>query len=106
MLINVEPDELVMDLPFDQNLVVLDVRKASEFDEGHLEEAENLPLDTMKDPGSLAMIEDTDNLYVHCAGGYRSVIACSLIKRQGIHNVRNVLGGYKAIQSVMASRQD
>lgn len=106
MLITVEPDELVMDLPFDENLVVLDVRKATEFDEGHLEEAENLPLDTMKDPGSLAMIEDTDNLYVHCAGGYRSVIACSLIKRQGIHNVRNVLGGYRAIQSVMASRQE
>ena len=37
------------------------------------------------------------NLYVHCAGGYRSVIAASLIKRQGIHNLRNVIGGWGTI---------
>ena len=94
-----------MDLPFDDHLVVLDVRKASEFDEGHLDEADNLPLDALGDPGSMAMIQDTDNIYVHCAGGYRSVIACSLLKRQGIHNIRNVVGGWKAIESTMALRQ-
>lgn len=105
MLIDVEPDELLMDLPFDDHLVVLDVRKASEFDEGHLDEADNLPLDALGDPGSMAMIQDTDNIYVHCAGGYRSVIACSLLKRQGIHNIRNVVGGWKAIESTMALRQ-
>jgi glyoxylase-like metal-dependent hydrolase (beta-lactamase superfamily II)/rhodanese-related sulfurtransferase len=105
MLIDVEPDELLMDLPFDDHLVVLDVRKASEFDEGHLDEADNLPLDALGDPGSMAMIQDTDNVYVHCAGGYRSVIACSLLKRQGIHNIRNVVGGWKEIESTMALRQ-
>lgn len=105
MLVSVEPDELLMDLPFDENLVVLDVRKPTEFEEGHLEEADNLPLDSLKDPGSMAMIREEDNIYVHCAGGYRSVIACSLLKRQGIHNVRNVLGGWKAIESAMALRQ-
>jgi hydroxyacylglutathione hydrolase len=105
MLIDVEPDELLMDLPFDDHLVVLDVRKASEFDEGHLDEADNLPLDALGDPGFMAMIQDTDNVYVHCAGGYRSVIACSLLKRQGIHNIRNVVGGWKAIESTMALRQ-
>lgn len=101
MLINVEADELLMDLPHDENLVVLDVRKESEFEEGHVDGAENLPLEQLKDPGSMAMIEDTDNIYVHCAGGYRSVIASSLIKRQGIHNIRNVEGGWKAIQELM-----
>jgi rhodanese-related sulfurtransferase len=35
---------------------------------------------------------------VHCAGGYRSVIAASLLKRQGIHNIRNIVGGWGAIQ--------
>lgn len=101
MLINVEADELLMDLPHDENLVVLDVRKESEFEEGHVDGAENLPLEQLKDPGSMAMIEDTDNIYVHCAGGYRSVIASSLIKRQGIHNIRNVEGGWKAIKELM-----
>ncbi len=40
------------------------------------------------------------NLYVHCAGGYRSVIACSLLKRQGFHNLRNVLGGWGAMKEI------
>lgn len=100
MLVTIEPDELLMDLPFDEHLLVLDVRKPAEFESGHLDEAENLPLDQMKDPGAMSMIEETDNVYVHCAGGYRSVIACSLLKRQGIHNVRNVEGGYRAIEAV------
>ena len=42
--------------------------------------------------------EDDQNLYIHCAVGYRSVIAASLFKRQGIHNLRNVAGGFEAIK--------
>ena len=48
----------------------------------------------MTDPIHLAQFEDNQNLYVHCAGGYRSVIASSLLKRQGVHNLRNILGGW------------
>jgi len=98
MIIDVEPDELLMDVPFDQNLVVLDVRKPSEYAEGHLPDALNIPLSEMIDPGSMANIEEQQNLYVHCAGGYRSVIAASLLKRQGIHNLRNVVGGWNKIK--------
>lgn len=98
MIIEVEPDELMMDIPHDENLVVLDVRKETEFADGHLKQAVNLPLNELTDPGSMANLEDTQNLYVHCAGGYRSVIAASLLKRQGIHNLRNVLGGWNRIK--------
>jgi len=98
LIIDVEPDELAMDLPFDDRIVVVDVRKEPEFAEGHVKEAVNIPLDTLTDPGSMANIEDTHNLYVHCAGGYRSVIACSMMKQQGIHNLRNIVGGWGAIQ--------
>jgi rhodanese-related sulfurtransferase len=52
----------------------------------------------MTDPGSMANIQETHNLYVHCAGGYRSVIAASMLKRQGIHNLHNVLGGWNVIK--------
>jgi rhodanese-related sulfurtransferase len=45
------------------------------------------------------MLEDDHNLYVHCAGGYRSVIAASLLKRHGYHNLRNVLGGFAKIKT-------
>jgi len=98
MIINVEADELMMDIPFDDNLVVVDVRKPSEFADGHLKDAMNIPLADMKDPASMANIEDHHNLYVHCAAGYRSVIAASLLKRQGIHNLRNILGGWNSIK--------
>jgi len=98
IIINVEPDELMMDIPFDKNLVVLDVRKPVEFAEGHLSEAINIPLNEMTDPASMANFDDRHNLYVHCAGGYRSVIAASLLKRQGIHNLRNIPGGWDKIK--------
>jgi len=98
MIINVEADELMMDIPYDKNLVVLDVRKPVEFVEGHLSEAINIPLNEMTDPGSMANFDDRHNLYVHCGGGYRSVIASSLLKRQGIHNLRNVPGGWDKIK--------
>jgi hydroxyacylglutathione hydrolase len=98
IIINVEADELMMDLPFDENLVVVDVRKPNEFAEGHLKEAINLPLSDLVDPVNMANIDDHHNLYVHCAGGYRSVIASSLLKRQGIHNLRNVSGGFNKIK--------
>lgn len=98
MIVDIEADELAMDLPFDQNLVVLDVRKEAEYADGHIKDALNIPLNEMIDPGVIAEIEEDQNLYVHCAGGYRSVIAASLMKRQGIHNLRNVLGGWNKIK--------
>ena len=98
LIIDVEADELMMDIPHDPNLLVVDVRREMEFADGHLADAVNLPLDEMTDVAKMANFEDTQNLYVHCAGGYRSVIASSLLKRQGIHNLRNVLGGWNKIK--------
>jgi glyoxylase-like metal-dependent hydrolase (beta-lactamase superfamily II)/rhodanese-related sulfurtransferase len=98
LIIDVEADELVMDIPHDPNLMVVDVRKESEFLEGHLKDALNLPLSDMTDIVELAQFEDNQNLYVHCGGGYRSVIAASLLKRQGVHNLRNVIGGWDKIK--------
>ena len=98
MIIGVEADELLMDIPFDPNLKVVDVRREAEYAEGHLPRALNLPLNEMNDLAKIAQFEDDQNLYVHCAGGYRSVIASSLLKRQGVHNLRNVLGGWDSIK--------
>ncbi len=98
MIIDVLPDELAMDIPFDENLVVIDVRRETEFADGHIKGAINIPLQDLADPISMANLEEQFNLYVHCGGGYRSIIASSLLKRQGIHNVRNVTGGWKLIK--------
>ncbi len=98
MIINVDAAEMAMDIPFDENLVVVDVRKPVEFAEGHVENAFNLPLSDIADPANLIKLEERDNLYVHCARGYRSVIAASLLKQQGYDNLRNVLGGWEFIK--------
>ena len=99
MIIDIEPDELAMDIPHDNLMEIIDVRKPGEFETAHVKGAINVPLDTLADPANIAMIDDVNNLYVHCAGGYRSVIAASLLKREGYHNLRNVLGGFAKMKA-------
>jgi len=98
MIVEIEADELAMDLPHDQKMVIIDVRRETEFADGHIKGALNIPLNDMTDPGVMADLDETKNLYVHCAGGYRSIIAASLLKRQGIHNLHNVMGGWDKIK--------
>ena len=94
-----------MDIPHDNNLMVLDVRKETEYADGHVAGAENLPLNIMNDPNTMSHLDDNKNIYVHCAGGYRSVIAASLLKREGHHNLRNVLGGWNKIKEQKTKRR-
>jgi hydroxyacylglutathione hydrolase len=98
LIINIEADELAMDIPFDDKLVILDVRKPAEFAEGHVKDALNIPVNDLTDPLNIASFEEDQNIYVHCQGGYRSMIATSLLKREGIHNLRNIVGGYNKIK--------
>ncbi|MFM7838650.1 MAG: rhodanese-like domain-containing protein, partial [Chitinophagaceae bacterium] len=75
---------------------VLDVRKHSEYQSEHIREAENLPLDFIND--SLAQIDRSKTYYVHCAGGYRSMIFSSILRSRGYNNLIDVKGGFKAIK--------
>ena len=79
-----------------QKLHVLDVRREPEWASGHIQEAKWWPLDKF----SLALppAEKNAPLAVHCKGGYRSMIACSLLQRAGFGNVINVIGGFDAWQ--------
>ncbi len=105
MIVSVDVDELAMDIPHDNNLVVVDVRREAEFADGHVKNAVNLPLNEMTDVAQMAQFDDHQNLYVHCQGGYRSVIAASLLKRQGLHNLRNVNGGWGKIKEQEGIKQ-
>lgn len=98
LIIDADTEEMALDIKHDPKVVVVDVRRETEFADGHVEDAVNIPLSEMTDPAQIANFEDDQNIYVHCESGYRSVIASSLLKRQGIHNIRNVLGGWKKIQ--------
>jgi hydroxyacylglutathione hydrolase len=100
LIIDIDADELKMDMNYDSKLIVIDVRKELEFENGHVQTAINIPLHSMRDITLISNFEDTDNLYLHCAAGYRSVIAASILKKHGIHNLRNVLGGFAKIKEV------
>ena len=75
-------------------LQVLDVRREPEWQAGHIAEAAWFPLDQFK--VSAPEVDPSKPLAVHCQGGYRSMIACSLLRRAGVENVINVSGGFDA----------
>lgn len=76
---------------------VLDVRKKSEYDAEHVVGAENLPLDFIN--RDFSKVDKNKTYYVHCAGGYRSVIFESIMKSRGYHNLIDVEGGFSAIKA-------
>ncbi len=91
----VDADELKKVIESD-HVPVFDVRKESEYLSEHILDAKNTPLDFLND--HLAEFPNKKSFYVHCAGGYRSMIAASILKSRGIHNLIDVKGGFKAIK--------
>ena len=79
-------------------LSVLDVRKEGEYDAMHLklDGLQHLSLDQINH--RLDQIDTKKTYYIHCAGGYRSVIAASILKANGFHNVIDIAGGFAAIK--------
>ncbi len=75
---------------------VFDVRKVGEWQSEHVENAHHTPLSLLNN--HLSEFPEKETFYVHCAGGYRSVIAASILKNRGIHNLIDVAGGYAAIK--------
>jgi glyoxylase-like metal-dependent hydrolase (beta-lactamase superfamily II)/rhodanese-related sulfurtransferase len=78
-------------------LPIYDVRKRTEFELGHVKGAKLASLATLNK--SLKSLPEEATFYVHCAGGYRSMIAASILKNRGIHNFIDVQGGYGAIKN-------
>jgi len=75
---------------------ILDVRKKSEYQSEHIVDAENAPLDLINE--SMARINKNKTYYVHCAGGYRSMIFNSILRARGFDNLVDVKNGFKAIK--------
>jgi hydroxyacylglutathione hydrolase len=81
----------------------IDVRKPGEWDSGHLVYANSKPLDFIGD--WINEFDKTKSYLVHCAGGYRSMIAISLMKAAGYHRVTDVQGGYGSISKVATEKE-
>lgn len=84
------------------NQPVFDVRKPGEYTSEHIKVAESTPLDFLNN--HITEFPKKDKFYIHCAGGYRSVIAGSILKARGFHNVVDVAGGFGAIKKTEIER--
>ena len=87
-----------------EDALVFDVRKPGEYENEHIENVPSTPLDYLND--HIAEFPTDQDFYVHCAGGYRSVIAASILKARGCHKVIDVAGGYGAIKKTGIKRTD
>ncbi|RZK58739.1 MAG: MBL fold metallo-hydrolase [Pedobacter sp.] len=87
-----------------ENIYALDVRKPGEYESEHLEATLTRPLDYIND--WTGEINPDETYYIHCAGGYRSMIAASILKARGIENVIDVAGGYAALKETNLKRTD
>ena len=92
----------VLEQKINENALVFDVRKPGEFANEHIENIPSTPLDFLNN--HIAEFPTDKEFYVHCAGGYRSVIAASILKARGFHKVIDVAGGYGAIKKTNIKR--
>lgn len=74
---------------------IIDIRKESEFETKHVKEGINEPLDKIND--WINGIDKREHFFLHCAGGYRSMIAASILKGRGFHNFTEIEGGFNAM---------
>jgi glyoxylase-like metal-dependent hydrolase (beta-lactamase superfamily II)/rhodanese-related sulfurtransferase len=94
-IISVSPADLAEKMKHEA-VNILDVRKASEYQSEHVSDAENAPLDYINE--SMTKVDRNKTYYVHCAGGYRSMIFISILRARGYENLIDVNGGFKEMK--------
>jgi len=95
-IISITPEQFATDKDISK-LTIVDARKPGEFSAEHVEGAINIPLDFVNN--QLAEVPTENDFYLHCAGGYRSVIMASILKARGYHNIINVEKGMSGIRN-------
>lgn len=95
-IISINAEEFKKEIEKNKHIAILDVRKESEFSSEHIKGAENTPLDFINE--SAKEVDPAKTYFVHCAGGYRSMIFISTLKARGYDNLIDVKGGFKSIK--------
>jgi hydroxyacylglutathione hydrolase len=90
----ISPTEFVEQ--FNENSKIIDVRKIGEYSAEHIDNAYSKPLDNISD--WVTKIDDSEHFFLHCAGGYRSMIAASILNSHGIRNFTEIEGGFNGIK--------
>ncbi|HRP58374.1 MBL fold metallo-hydrolase [Agriterribacter sp.] len=94
---SISAGELDRRMQAEPDLSVIDVRREEEYTTGHLQGSKNLALDYIND--HIGEVEKNKTAYVHCAGGYRSMIFNSILRSRGFHNLVDIQGGFKEIEA-------
>lgn len=92
---SIEAEDFIKLYESGKELKLADVRKPGEYCQGHLANAESTPLDYINE--HMSTFSQDSNQYLYCAGGYRSMIAASILKSRGISQPVNINGGYEAL---------
>ena len=98
LIIEVEVDELAMDIPYDEYLMILDIRTEEVYDKAHIKDSINLPIIEFGDPGAMSELDEHFNIYLIDDLGKQLLLAASVLKKQGIHNIRIVQDGWDAVE--------
>ena len=94
---SISPDELIKKVVEIPDINILDVRKSNEYYSEHVDNAQNMPLDYIND--EISHLEKDKTYYVHCAGGYRSMIFISILMARGFENLVDISGGFNALKA-------
>ena len=94
---SISADELARRMETEPALPVIDVRREEEYTTAHLPNSKNLALDYIND--HISEVDKNKTAYVHCAGGYRSMIFNSILRSRGYRNLVDIQGGFKAIKA-------
>lgn len=100
----ISANDFALEFQNHNDINLLDARRESEYKSEHLAGAENFPLDFIN--RNMSQIDSHKTYYIHCAGGYRSLIAASILRSRGFDKVINIKGGYKALSETNLNRTD
>jgi rhodanese-related sulfurtransferase len=103
-ILEISAEDFARQVQTRNHINLLDVRRESEFKSEHLVGAENFPLDFIN--RNMSRLDKNKTYYLHCAGGYRSLIAASMLKSRGFDKLVNIKGGYKALATTSLKRTE
>jgi hydroxyacylglutathione hydrolase len=101
---SISVEAFVKVLSDNEGVVVKDVRRETEYEASHVTEAENIPLANLSK--NMDAFSKNKTNYIHCAGGYRSMIAASILKARGFDNIIDIKGGFNEIAKTNISKTD